>query len=146
MGTKQWLARQESKDKSRDSIRGQLSRIFKGLSSPGHPYGYYRQIEDKDGKVIQVCKRGEKSRANNEDYTRLIPGDALEINVIRRIFDCYANKGMGKRLIARMLNKENIPSPRGKKWGLCAIETILANQTYIGNLVYNKTSKAKFHR
>jgi DNA invertase Pin-like site-specific DNA recombinase len=144
--TKQWLARQESKDKSRDVIRGQLSRVFKGFSTSGHPYGYYRQIEDKTGVIIQVCKRGEKSRANNEDYTRLIPGDSFEIKVIKRIFDCYTNRGMGKRLIARMLNKEGIPSPRGKKWGLCAIDTILSNQAYMGNLVYNKRSRAKFHR
>lgn len=146
LGTKQWLARQESKDKSRDVIRGMLSRIDKGLSTSGHPYGCYRQIEDKNGVVIQVCKRGEKSRANNEDYTRLIPGDKKEIEVIRRIFDCYVNRGMGYRLIARMLNQEGIPSPKNKKWNLCAIEFILSNEIYIGNLVYNKTSKAKFHR
>jgi len=146
LGTKQWLARQESKDKSKDAIRGQLSRILKGLSSSGHPYAYYRQIIDRDGKIIQVCKRGEKSRATNEEYAKLIPGDPKEIKIVRRIFDCYANKGMGYRLIARMLNQENILSPRGKKWGLCAVEFILSNQIYIGNLVYNKTSKAKFHR
>ncbi len=146
LSTKQWLAREESKDKSRDVIRGQLSRIFKGLSSSGHPYACYRQIIDKDNNVIQVCKRGEKSRAANEDYTKLIPGEPKEIEVVGRIFDCYVNKGMGYRLIARMLNKEGIPSPRGKKWNLCAIEFILSNQIYIGNLVYNKTSRAKFHR
>lgn len=145
LGTKQWLAREESKDKSRDVIRGQLSRIFKGLSSSGHPYGYYRQIIDKNNNVIQVCKRCEKSRAANEDYTKLIPGDPEEVKVVRMIFDCYVNKGMGYRLIARMLNQEGLPSPRRKKWNLSAIEFILSNQIYIGNLVYNKTSKSKFH-
>ena len=146
LGTKQWLARQESKDKSKDAIRGQLSRILKGLSSSGHPYAYYRQIIDKDGKIIQVCNRGEKSRATNEEYTKLIPGDPKEIKVVRRIFDAYANKGMGYRLIARMLNQDHILSPRGKVWGSCAINFILLNQIYMGNLVYNKSSKAKFHR
>ena len=53
LGTKQWLARQESKDTSRDSIRGMLSRISKGLSSSGHPYGCYRQIIDKKHKTTQ---------------------------------------------------------------------------------------------
>ena len=146
LGTKQWLARQESKDKSRDSIRGMLSRIYMGLSSSGHPYAYYRQIINKDGEVIQVCRRGEKSRATNDEYTKLIPGDPQEIKVVRRIFDCYVNKGMGKRLIARVLNQANIPSPKGKKWGLCAINYILSNPVYIGNLVYNRTTQAKFHR
>ena len=145
LGTKQWLARQESKDTSKDSIRGMLSRITKGLSSSGHPYACYRQIVDKNGNVLQVCKRGEKRRATSEDYTRLAPGDEKELEIVRRIFDSYANKGMGYRLIARMLNKEGIISPRGKKWGVCAIDFILSNQIYLGNLVYNKTTKAKFH-
>ncbi|MFH1189527.1 MAG: recombinase family protein [Candidatus Omnitrophota bacterium] len=146
LGTKQWLARQESKDKSRDSIRGMLSRICKGLSSSGHPYAYYRQIINKNGDIIQICKRGEKSRAINDEYTKLIPGDIQEIKVVRRIFDLFANKGMGKRLIAKELNKDKIPSPRGKQWGLCAMDYILSNPIYIGNLAYNRTSKAKFHR
>jgi len=165
-GTKQWLARQESKDISLDVIRGMMGRISKGLSSPGHPYGYYRQIVDKDGKVIQICKRGEKSRASNEDCTRLIPGDPKEIKVVRRVFDMYVNRGMGYRLIARELNKEGIPSPfcvhkprkytnshtnetriiDKPKWNLCAVEYILSNPVYIGDLVYNRTTKAKFHR
>jgi len=146
LGTKQWLARQESKDKSKDTIRGQLSRILRGVSGSGHPYAYYRQVINKDGKVIQVCKRGEKSRAVNDEYTKLIPGDSYEIKIVRRIFNCYVNKGMGYRLIARMLNKEGIPSPRNKKWRFAAIEYILSNQIYIGNLVYNRTSGGKFHK
>lgn len=104
----------------------------------------FKQI-DKEGKEIQVCRRGEKSRATNEDYTRLSVGDPKEVKIVRRIFDAYVNKGMGYRLIARMLNQEGILSPRDKKWNLCAVEFILSNQVYMGNLVYNK-SKAKFHK
>ena len=149
LGTKQWLARQESKDKSRDVIRGQLPRIQQGYSSPGHPYGYYRQVIGPDGRVRETLKRGEKRGKRPDDRVKLVPGDPQEIAIVRRIFDCYANRGMGKWTIARMLNTEGVPpprAPRSKRWGICAVDFILKNHAYLGWLVYNKTGKAKFHR
>ncbi len=103
LATKQWLARQESKDKSKDVLRGLLSRVHSGYSATGHAYGYARAIIDKTGNTIGVFSRKQKSRKCKEDKVKLVLGDPFEIDVVNRIFNSYVS-GMGKWSIARMLN------------------------------------------
>jgi hypothetical protein len=40
-----------------------------------------------------------------------------------------------------MLNNEDVPSPGGSKWSESAIWTILRNEIYAGNMIWNKTSQ-----
>ena len=146
LATKQWLARQESKDKSKDTLRGLLSCVQSGFSATGHAYGYSRAIIDKTGKTVQVMPRKQASRKCKEDRIKLVPGDSFEIDVVNRIFKSYVG-GMGKWSIARMLNLENVPppmAPRTKKWTCCAIDYITKNPTYVGSLAFNRTTKGKF--
>ena len=61
-----------------------------------------------------------------------------EAELVRRIFSEYL-AGDGYYVIARRLNDEGIPSRFGGKWDQRVISKILANYTYTGNLLLQKT-------
>jgi site-specific DNA recombinase len=70
--------------------------------------------------------------------TTYILGPDLEVTTVKRIFDLYANKGYSYKAIANILTQDGIPSYYKHKWGLTSIRTILKNEAYIGNLVWNQ--------
>ena len=69
--------------------------------------------------------------------------------IVIRIFEEYA-RGVSPRDIARRLNAEGIPGPRGRKWRDTAIRGhvslgtgILNNETYIGRVVWKRRNYRK---
>lgn len=113
---------------------GMKTAVKKGMASTCLAYGYsLSQQRDANGDRI-------KGR-------RDINPDKAEI--IRRIFKLYAD-GMSPRDIAKLLNKEKVPGPRGKKWRDTAIRGhvsrgvgILNNEIYIGRMVWNQRQYRK---
>ena len=69
-----------------------------------------------------------------KDHT-LEPNENADI--VRMIFNWYANEGIVVNAIARKLNEMNIPSPDGKKWHREVITRTVRNPHYIGKVVYN---------
>lgn len=57
--------------------------------------------------------------------------------VVREIFDMYLN-GKGSNVIARTLNEQAVPAPRGETWHQARIMQILRNEKYIGDLNLQK--------
>lgn len=64
--------------------------------------------------------------------------DPEPAKLVKRIFDMVL-EGYGVQSIANELNKENIKSPYGKKWGKTSIKNILRNTNYTGDLILQKT-------
>jgi site-specific DNA recombinase len=69
--------------------------------------------------------------------------DEAQASVIRHIFERFA-AGMSANAIAKQLNAEGVPGPRGLLWRDTAIRAhrqrgtgILNNELYIGRLVWN---------
>ena len=62
---------------------------------------------------------------------------AREADVVRRIFDEYT---AGRRVadICAGLNGEGIKSPRGGKWTSCAVDQMLRNERYTGDVLTGK--------
>ncbi len=65
----------------------------------------------------------------------LVPQEA---NLVREIFELYIG-GAGEQKICNILNKNNIPSYHGCKWGRFAVRSILTNYNYTGDLLLQKT-------
>ena len=65
---------------------------------------------------------------------KLIPEEA---EIVKRIFAEYLG-GKGCVAIANMLNREDIPSPLGGRWGKSAIMKILRQYAYTGNLLLQR--------
>jgi DNA invertase Pin-like site-specific DNA recombinase len=103
------------------------------------PYGTYRLLLDEQRRPVQILKPGQRKSIQNQRVT-LTPGDEKEQEVIRRIFKEFTSDKKDYQRIADGLNKENIPSPGGKKWRCETISNILINEIYIGTMVYNKTA------
>ena len=107
--------------------RGQAGRIDHGLNAGGLTYGY-ASVPGEPGK-------------------RQIVGDEAEI--VLRIFGEYV-AGRTPRDIARDLNRDGIPAPRGTKWNASTINGnmqrrtgLLQNELYDGRLVWNKVRMVK---
>jgi len=108
--------------------RGQKGRVAKGRIPGGLSYGYDMVAGDERGKRV----------INSE-----------QADIVRRIFTQYA-RGYSPRAIAKELNTDGIPSPRGGQWQASTINGnikrgngILPNQLYIGKIVYNRQSFIK---
>ncbi len=130
-GTMNALFLKDLADKVR---RGQRGRVAARRAAGGLGYGYdvVRNI-GSDGEI----ERG--VRKINEQ----------EAQVIRRIFTEYA-AGRSPRHIARDLNNDGIPSPRGGTWNASTINGhptrlhgILTNPFYAGEMIYNRVNYRK---
>ena len=104
----------------------------------------------------EILRRGREAAIKRGCYIGTIPpygynkikigkDHTLEPNenadVVRMIFNWYANEGIVINAIARKLNEMNIPSPDGKKWQPEVVSRTVRNPHYIGKVVYNHRPK-----
>lgn len=173
---KQWQARQESKDLSKVTIRGLLSKVEGGWWMGGTPpYGYdlryenatgkflfilrymqdgSKQLFDEKGNIIRILDRKESLNISKLDRAKLISSHPERVSVLKQIFKMYTQEGKGYRSIANTLNSKAIPSPRGPKWAHIysgrwtdnTIRTIIFNPVYAGDMVWNRRTDGRFHR
>lgn len=173
---KQWQAREESKDLSKVTIRGLLTKVQSGCWMGGvPPFGYDLRYENADGQLLFILRhmpegtklmlnpkgrpvrtlaRGESLNISKRDRARLVLSDPVRVEVIRRIFQMYAEERRGFKVIAGTLNKEKVPPARGPAWSSSyhgqwtdsTIRSILTNPVYTGDLVWNRRTDGKFHR
>ena len=73
-----------------------------------------------------------------KDHT-LTPNENADI--VRLIFDWYANERLPYEKIAARLNEMGVPTALNSTWRKDAIATILRNRHYIGQVFYNRRQK-----
>lgn len=103
--------------------------VAAGRIAGGRSYGYVGQkLYDQDGERI----RG---------YLEIAPAKA---EVVRRIFRDFAS-GLSSIQIAKALNEEGVPGPRGGPWNASTIcgdpkrhTGILNNPLYVGRLIWGR--------
>lgn len=130
-GTMDALELKKIAEKTRRGARGSLSR---GRVPGGVSYGYAAAPELTADGGVQLGLR------------RIVPEQA---DIVRRIFAEYV-AGRGPTAIAKGLNKDGVPSPRGGEWrpsviiGSTAKRTgILNNALYVGRFVWNRRRWSK---
>jgi len=173
---KQWQARQESKDLSKVTIRGLLTKVEGGWWMGGTPpYGYdlryqnaegkflfilrfmpdgSKQVLDKPSNLIRTLARGESLNISKRDKAKLTFSDLERVKVVKQIFQMYAVQGKGYKSIADTLNQQGFPTPRGPQWShtysghwtTSTVRTILVNPIYAGDMVWNRRTDGRFHR
>lgn len=114
---------------------GQKQLAQRGYSAGGKaPYGYRLAYEDDpSGKVDH------KGNPVRHGTYEIVEDTAA---VVLRIFEMYAQGGTMKGIVVS-LNAEGIPSPGGSTWSIGAVRTILHNQAYAGDRVWNQTRRNK---
>ena len=115
--------------------RGQQGRIEAGFAAGGLGFGY------------RVVPSGTDDRNQLGQGSRAI--DEVEASIVRRVFRDY-DAGLSPRRIARDLNAECVPGPKGRPWIDTTIRGqvdrgtgLLNNRAYNGELVWNQCSYVK---
>ena len=113
--------------------------------------------EEESRQVSDNCKWGIRERFRQGTYLPAVlpygyrkAGDGVEIdedaaNVVRRAF-ANAASGATANAIAKAINAEGRPSPRGGKWSVATVRAILRNPFYVGDLHLQKTYRDAGHR
>jgi DNA invertase Pin-like site-specific DNA recombinase len=107
----------------------------------GGPVGYGLQRFVVDEKCVPkgLLKAGERKFLAT-DRVKVRPGTVDQVKVVAWIFKQYlARKSQSE--IARELNRRGAASKNGRSWTQEVIGTLLRNETYIGNLVYNRVAQ-----
>lgn len=117
------------KDLAAKTHRGLEGRVRNGLSAGGDVFGY--------DIVKEYDARGEPVRGKRKINRQ-------QAETIVRIFQEFAG-GKSSRSIAKELNEESVPGPRGRDWNDSSIHGnrrrgsgILNNELYIGRMVWNR--------
>lgn len=112
-----------------DTIRGMKANAAKGCRNGGTIAMGYKAEHFLDGK---------------NKKTRIVP-DPIYAPLIKKIFAMYLS-GKGMKAIAMELNEQGIKTNKGKAWSNGQISYALKNETYIGNVAWNKLSNQRIWR
>jgi recombinase len=74
------------------------------------------------------------------DHVVLRLGFQKEVKLVQRIFREYVEDRRSKEEIVRRLNREGVPNHLGRPWTIGIVDTILRNENFIGNTIYNRES------
>ena len=102
-------------------------------------YGLRRQLVDEKLQQKAVLKKGDRKYLIT-DHVRVSPGTSDEVVVVKWIFAQFL-KQKSETAIAGELNRKGTPTNTGRPWNRALIGRILRNENYIGNLLYNRTSR-----
>jgi DNA invertase Pin-like site-specific DNA recombinase len=104
------------------------------------PYALCRELVDPNMKSKGLMKRGDR-KCLQMDRVRLRPGSSAEVALVQWIFHQYAIEKVNAAEIARRLNKSGIVTHHERAWNNRAVLRLVRNEKYIGNLVFNRTSR-----
>jgi DNA invertase Pin-like site-specific DNA recombinase len=94
-----------------------------------------------DGVEDSGLLRIGQHKALNNDRVVLTAGAKWEVAVVRLIFNLYVTERLGTLAISRRLNALGIRTRRGAQWTSLHVVRILANEVYVGTLLYNRTTR-----
>lgn len=130
------------------------------IASDGRPVHRLRDLPDgsqlrMDPGTLEVLETyppnrpGETSshyRKTKEQRVQLVPGDPAAAQVVRQIFEQYHIAKAGYWKIAKELNGQGIVAPTGGMWSVTTVQQILANPTYLGVGLANRTTSAIYYK
>ena len=103
-------------------ILGRERKVNEGYTLCSHTasYGYDRP----DGQKIQTIIES-------------------EAQIVREIFDLYANRGISMHQIARRLNLREVPTKLDNKWTSTGIRNVIKNNNYMGDVRHHYENKER---
>lgn len=137
---KRSMAAEQSRVLSQKVFIGQTRVVKMGFRGGGQAgYGLRRVLVDAAGKPKAVLKYREW-KALASDRVILVPGPEAEVATVRWIFKQFL-KGKLEVQIARDLNEQGLVTDLDRPWTTASVRSILRNEKYIGNNVWNRTSE-----
>lgn len=137
---KRGMAAEWSRERSEKVYAGSCIVARRGYRLGGRPgIGLRREMIDMNRRSRGVMQNGERKFLQT-DRTILRPGPPDEVELVRSIFRQFVIDQRGETKIARRLNVAGIKCPTGRPWSETIIRYMLANENYIGNLLYDRHS------
>ena len=137
---KRAMAAEYSRELSNRVFAGKCRITMRGFHAGGRAaYGLRRMLVDERGAAKSLLQDGERKFLHT-DRTVLVPGPAEEVETVRCIFDQFVHQRMSIARIVRGLNDRGILNANRKRWQKVAVHTVLNNEKYIGNSIFNRSS------
>ncbi|QIO32779.1 recombinase family protein [Bradyrhizobium sp. 1(2017)] len=137
---KRVMAAEYSRELSAKVYAGQCRFARLGYKPCGRAgYALVRELVDEKMQTRGVMRTGDRKYILT-DHIRIRPGNPREIAVVRWIFDRFLEV-RSETVIAWELNQKGLLSSTGTSWTRGAVGTVLRNESYIGNLVFNRKSR-----
>ena len=103
-------------------------------------FGLRRELVDENQRPRGRLAKGEH-KSLKTDRVRVRVGSDEEVAIVRWIFQQFVLEQKSDAEIARQLNRAGIANQHGRPWTGCMIHNLLKNENYVGDLVYNRTSR-----
>jgi DNA invertase Pin-like site-specific DNA recombinase len=103
-------------------------------------FGLRRELVGQDQQSKGWLAKGDR-KSLQTDRVRLRPGSKKEAETVRWIFHQFVVEQESDAEIARALNRAKVANHNGRPWTSSMIHCILRNEGYVGNIVYNRTSR-----
>lgn len=137
---KRTMAGEYSRELSVKVFAGQCRLIELGFRQGGPAgFGLRRHLVDQARNFKQILEDGER-KSLQTDRVVLAAGPAREVEIVGRMFQRFTEAGESEREIAEGLNREAVPSYKGRPWTRAAVHQILTNPKYVGSNVFNRRS------
>lgn len=137
---KRVMAAEYSRELSTKVHAGQCRITRLGFKAGGNPgYALLRELVDERQQSRGPLSKGERKYLTT-DHVRVRPGAPEHVAVVKWIFDRFLEVKT-ETVIAWELNKQKIRTSTGASWDRAAVTRILKDQSYIGNLTFNRRSR-----
>ncbi|QIP01716.1 recombinase family protein [Bradyrhizobium symbiodeficiens] len=137
---KRVMAAEYSRELSAKVYAGQCRFARLGYKPCGRAgYALVRELVDEKMQTRGVMKKGDRKYILT-DHIRIGPGDPKEIAVVKWIFQRFLEV-RSETVIAWQLNQKGLVSSTGAPWTRAAVGIVLRNESYIGNLIFNRKSQ-----
>ncbi|MGE3361700.1 MAG: recombinase family protein, partial [Acidimicrobiia bacterium] len=131
------------RDLSVDTLRGAARAYSQGKAcASGIPYGFAKAITGPDGSE-RVVHRGQRHRLASGETARLVPGHPAEVAVVERMFKAYAAGRTSLLELAKALNADRVPGPKGGLWAASSVRWLLQRDEYVGTVCWGKRATGK---
>lgn len=139
-GVKRAMAGEYSRELSGKVFAGQCRLIELGFRQGGPAgYGLRRVLVDEHRQIKGTLKRGEH-KSLQTDRVVLVAGPDDEVATVRWIYRSFTEEGLNESQIAARLNMQGLKTDLEREWTRGVVHTILTNEKYIGNNVFNRRS------
>ncbi|MCJ9729384.1 recombinase family protein [Bradyrhizobium sp. PRIMUS42] len=137
---KRVMAAEYSRELSAKVYAGQCRFARLGYKPCGRAgYALVRELVDEKMQTRGVMKKGDRKYILT-DHIRIRPGAPKEIAVVKWIFQRFFEV-RSETVIAWELNQKGLVSSTGAPWTRAAVGIVLRNESYIGNLIFNRKSQ-----
>lgn len=139
-GVKRAMAGEYSRELSAKVFAGHCRLVelgFRQGSTAG--FGLRRVLVDDRGNIKGELKGGEH-KSLQTDRVILMPGPDEEVALVNKMYRWLIDEDLAFLEIAKRLNKEGVTTDLDRPWTSNTVRTVLTNEKYIGNNVYNRSS------